>query len=105
MNVTAEKLINVETFAVEIREQRGAFLTCCLEINIDEERTAGKLLHDQIARSFAGCDLLSARNVFHQFCCFGGGELFETQDIEALEITLRIVSSFEDLPAQAREHK
>src|SRR6185295_14577887 len=104
MNVTAEELVNVESLAIEIREQRGAFLTCCLEIDIDEERTAGKLLHDQIAGGFTGCDLLSAGDVFHEFCCFGWGELFETKDVEPLEITLRIVSGFEDLPAQAREY-
>src|SRR5215216_4460605 len=105
MNVTAEELINIETLAIKIREQRGAFLACRLEINVDEERTAGKLLHDQIARGFACCDLLSARDVFHQFCCFGWSELLETKDVEALEITLRIVSGFKDLTAQTRQHK
>src|SRR6185369_3951288 len=105
MNVTAEELINVEPLAIEIREQRGAFLSCRLQINVDEERAAGKLLHDQIARGFARCDLLSARDVFHQFCCFGWGELFETQDVDSLEVTLRIVSGFEDLTAQTSEHK
>src|SRR6185369_7659938 len=105
MNVTAEELVNVESLAIEIREQRGAFLTCCLEINVDEERTAGKLLHDQIAGGFTRCDLLSARDVLHEFCCFRWGELFETKDVEPLEVTLRIVSGFEDLTPQACEHE
>ena len=31
MNVTAEQFINVETFAIEIREQRRVFLARCLQ--------------------------------------------------------------------------
>src|SRR6185369_17172087 len=105
MNVTTEELINVETLAIEIREQRSAFLTCRLQINADEERTTGKLLHDQIARGFTCCDLLSARDMLHEFCCFSSSELFKTKDVEPLEITLRTVSGFEDLTAQTREHE
>src|SRR6185369_2375721 len=105
MNVTAKQLVDVETLTVEIREQRCAFLTCRLQKDVDEKRTAGKLLHNQIACSFTRRDLLALRDVFHEFCCFGGSELFETQDVETFEITFRVMSGFEDLAAQTCKYE
>src|ERR1041385_543560 len=97
MNVTAEQLVNIETFAIKVKEQRGAFFTSGLQIDVDEKWTAGKLLHDQIACCFTGRDLLTSRDVFDELRRFGLLELFETQNVESLEVTFRIVSGFEDL--------
>src|SRR6185503_10045052 len=105
MNVTAKQLVDVETLTVEVREERRAFLTCRLQKDVDEKRTAGKLLHDQIACGFTRRDLLASRDVFYKFCCFGWSELFETQDVEPFEITFRGMSGFEDLAAQTCKHE
>src|SRR5215204_3832325 len=104
VDVTAEQLVNVEPLAIEIREQRGAFLTCGLQKDVDEERTAGKLLDDQIACCFIGRDLLTTCDVFDEFFGSGWIELFETQDVQQLEVTFRVVSSLEDLAAESCEH-
>src|SRR5215216_2740443 len=82
MNVAAEEFVYVETFAIEIRKQRRVFLTCGLQKDADEERTARELLHEQIARGFAGCDVLAARDVFYQTRCFGCVESFQAQGVE-----------------------
>ena len=99
MDVTTKKFVDVETLAIKIREQRRAFLPCGLEKDVDEERTAGKLLHDQIARGFTRRDLLTPRDMFHQFRSFGRIEFFEPEDVKPLEITLCIVCRFENLAA------
>ena len=65
VNVTAEELVDIETLAIEIRKQRRVFFTRGLQKDADEERTTGKLLHEQIACGFTGCDLLAARDVFY----------------------------------------
>src|SRR5215216_7484301 len=79
VNVAAEELVDVETFAIEIRKQRRVLLTRGLQKYADEERTARELLHEQITRGFAGCDLLAPRDVFHQPRCFGRVESFQAQ--------------------------
>ena len=60
---------------------------------------------DQIARGFTRRDLLAPRDMFHEFRCFGGVELFETQHVEQFEIALCVMRGFEDLAAQSGEHK
>src|ERR1044072_903651 len=105
MNMTTEQFINVETFAIEIREQLCVFLARCLKIDVDEKWTSRKLLHDQIACCFTRRHLLASGNVFDEFRCFRGIELFETQQVEQFEIAVRIVCGFEDLAAQSGENK
>src|ERR1051325_10957708 len=103
VNVSAEKFIDVETLAVEIRDQRRVFLTRRLQKDVDEKRAAGELLDQQIARDFARRHVLASRYVFYQTCGFGRVELFETKGVEQFEVTLRVVCGFEDLPPQSGE--
>src|ERR1041384_6185864 len=97
VNVAAEELVDVETFTIEIRKQRRVFLTRRLQKDADEERTARELLHEQIARGFAGCDMLAPCDVCHQAGGFGGVESFQTQGVEKLKVALRVVGGFENL--------
>src|ERR1051325_7938751 len=105
VNVTAEKFVDVETFAVEVRDERCVFLSCCLQKDVDEKRAAGKLLDQQIACDFACGHVLASRDVFDEARGFGRVELFETQSVEQFEVTLRLVRGLEDLAAQSGEHE
>src|SRR5688572_21567074 len=82
VNVTTEELVDVETFTIEIRKEWRVFLTRGLQKDADEERAACELLHEQITCGFAGCDLLTARDVFDQPRCFGCVESFQAQRVE-----------------------
>ncbi len=66
---------------------------------VDEKRTAGKLLNEQITRGFARCDLLAFRDVLDQQSGFLCIELFEVQHVEQFEVRLCIVGGFDELTA------
>ena len=80
-------------------------LACCLQKDIDEKRAAGELLDQQIASDFARRYLLSARDVFDEFCGFRRFELFETKCVEEFEVTFRVVCCFEDLATQSGQNE
>src|SRR5678816_823997 len=86
MQVPAEKLIDVKTLAVEICIQRDAFLARGLQKSVDKERTAGKLLDQQVTRGFAGHDLLPLSHVFDEQRSIVCVETLEPEQIEQLEI-------------------
>ncbi len=81
------------------------FLARRLQKDVDEKRTAGELLDQQIARDFARRYLLAACDVFDQFRGFGGVELFQTQGVEQFEVKLCIMRSFQDLATQPRQNE
>src|ERR1700741_3978708 len=101
MNVATEQLVDVESLAIKIRKQRRMFLASRLKVNVDEERTAGKLLHDQIAGGFTRRYLLATCDMFDEVCCLCSVELFETQHVEQFEVAVGIVCGFEELAPQA----
>src|SRR6185503_2766041 len=104
MNMTAKQFVNIKTFAIEIGEQLCVFLASCLKVYVDEEWTTGKLLHDQIARGFTCRDLLASSDVFDEFRCFCGFELFQTQHVEQFEVAVCVVSGFENLAAKSGKY-
>src|SRR5689334_8265264 len=81
------------------------FLSCCLQEDVDEKRTAGELLDQQVACDFAGGDVPASGHVFDETCGFGSVELFETKCVEQFEVTLRVVRCFEDLSTESGEHE
>src|ERR1044072_2636406 len=105
MDFPAEEFVDVETFAIEIRVQRRVFLSCGLKVDVDEEWTTGKLLHNEVASSFTNSHLLASSDMFDEFRCFGCVELFETQDVEQFEVEVCVVGRFENLAAQSGEYK
>src|SRR5205085_9416133 len=105
MNVTTKEFINVETFTIEIRHQRGVFLTCCLQEGADEKRTAAKLLYEEIPRGFTDCDLLAPSDMFDQLRGFVRVQWFESQHVEQLKVALRVVRGFKDLSTEAGKHE
>src|SRR5690349_8589849 len=79
VQMAAEKFVNVKPFAIEIRIEGDTFLAGRLQEDIDEKRTAGKLLDHQIARGFARDDVLPLRDVLDQRPRFVCVELLQTK--------------------------
>src|SRR6185369_855205 len=105
MNVTAEQFVDVKPFAIEIRNQRRMILAGRLQKDIDEERAARKLLHEQVAGGLAGCDLLAARDVFDESRRVSGIELPQPKRVEKFKIGFGVMRGCENLTTQPREHK
>ncbi len=79
MQMAAKQLVDVKTFAIEIRVERHALFARRLEKGVDEKRTTGELLDQQISRCLTRDDVLSLGHLLHELCGFDRVELLETQ--------------------------
>src|SRR6185503_1790742 len=105
MKMSAQQLVDVETLAIEIGGQRRVLLASSLQKDADEERIARELLDQQIARSLADRNVLTARDVLDEQRSLCGVELFQAQDVEQFEIAFCFVCRCKDLPAQTCENE
>ena len=100
MKMSTKDLVDVESFAIEIRIERRILLACCLKKDADEKRIARELLDQQIPGCFAGGDVLAARHVLDQHSSFVRVELSQAQDVEQFKVALGFVSRGENLATQ-----